>query len=315
MILSVVIPTLDKQALLERTLTALRAQDPGTADWQIVVVNDGSTDGTADYLAALVRNEPRLEVVSPARNVGRAAARNLGWRRADGRWVLFLDDDILAPPGLLAAHLKVLMADPRHGTIGAAVTDPAIVDAPHFHYLDTRGVAKLPVGPAPARYFVTQNAAVPREALAAVDGFDESFSAYGFEDMDIGFRLEDAGVRFQVLPGPVPLHLHHHTLAAYLEKKRVCGRASLVQVAARHPGRLPEMRLDLVIDPPGAGAGCGRRLLRGLLRGPLGSLAAFLAGRWPCRRGKRPLCAALYYRCLDAAVLGAYCQGIASTRR
>jgi glycosyltransferase involved in cell wall biosynthesis len=114
MILSVVIPTLDKQALLERTLTALRAQDPGTADWQIVVVNDGSTDGTADYLAALVRNEPRLEVVSPARNVGRAAARNLGWRRADGRWVLFLDDDILAPPGLLAAHLKVLMADPRH---------------------------------------------------------------------------------------------------------------------------------------------------------------------------------------------------------
>ena len=313
MILSVVIPTRDKRPLLERTLKALRQQDAGAEPWQIVVVNDGSTDDTEAYLAGLAAVEPRLCLVTPPGNVGRAAARNLGWRRAEGRWVLFLDDDILAPPGLLRAHLEVLAADTRHGTIGPAVTDPAIIDGPHFHYLDSRGVAKLPAGPAPSRYFVTQNAAVPRDALVAIDGFDEQFSAYGFEDMDIGFRLEDAGVRFQVVPAPVPLHLHHHSLAAYLEKKQICGRSSLRQVAQRHPHRLPEMRLDLVLDTPGALPAPWLRWLRSSLRLWGGGLARRLARTWPRGPGQRPFCPPLFYRCMDVAVLAAYCQGLHAT--
>ena len=303
--LSVVIPSRDKQALLARTLAALRGQQPGTDAWEIVVVDDGSVDGTGEMLAELAVTEPRLRVVSPPRNVGRAAARNLGWRHAKGRWILFLDDDILAPPGLLRAHLEVLEADPNHGTIGPAVTDPAIADAPHFRYLDTRGVAKLAPGPAPGKYFVTQNAAVAREALVRVGGFDEEFSAYGFEDMDLGFRLEDAGVRFRVLPAPVPWHIHHHTLAEYLEKKRTCGRSSLRQVAATHPRRLREMSLHLVLDAPGIVVGLGDRVLRRLLRGACGRLAAWMAARWPTV-GRRALAERVYFRCLDVAVLGAY---------
>ncbi len=105
--LSVVIPTLDKEPLLRRTLAALAAQDAGSGrTWEVVVVDDGSRDGTAGLLAAAAaRPGARLRVVSPGRNVGRARARNLGARAARGRWILFLDDDIVAPPGLLAAHL------------------------------------------------------------------------------------------------------------------------------------------------------------------------------------------------------------------
>ena len=311
MILSVVIPTRDKRPLLERTLAALRAQQAGTEDWEIVVVNDGSCDDTGELLTALAQTEPRLAVVAPPRNVGRAAARNLGWRRARGNWVLFLDDDIIAPPGLLKSHLEVLVNDAGRGTIGPAVTDPEIVDAPHFHYIDTRGVAKLPPGPAPGKFFVTQNAAVPRWALEAIDGFDEQFSAYGFEDMDLGFRLEDTGVRFVVLPGPIPFHVHHHTLDAYLQKKRTCGRASLRQLADRHPHRLAEMRLDLVLDAPGDRPDLPRRALRALLCGPSGSLVLRLVRSWPGRgRNCRPVAAPLYHRFLDAVVLRAYCQGL-----
>jgi glycosyltransferase involved in cell wall biosynthesis len=311
-ILSVVIPSRDKRELLARTLAALRAQDPGTDAWEIVVVDDESRDDTPRYLEETAAAEPRLRHVRPPRNLGRAGARNLGWQQARGRWVLFLDDDILAPPGLLRAHLQVLQGDPAAGTIGPAVTAPEIVDAPHFRYLDTRGVAKLPAGPAPAKYFVTQNAAVPREALVRIGGFDEGFSAYGFEDMDIGFRLEDAGVRFQALPAPVPLHIHHHTLAQYLAKKRVCGHGSLQQVAARHPGRLSEMRLDLVVDAPGERPGPGRRLVRAGLRGAGGALARTVASAWPARGG-RPLAEPVYFRVLDAAVLAEYCRGLADS--
>jgi len=312
MILSVVIPTRDKRLLLERTVAALRAQDLGGRAWEVVVVNDGSTDDTAVALARLAAETgPPVRVVTPPSNVGRAAARNLGWRQAAGQWVLFLDDDILAPPGLLAAHLAVLAEDPRRGTIGPAVTDAAIADAPHFHYLDSRGVAKLAGGAAPARYFVTQNAAVPRVALAAVGGFDEGFSGYGFEDMDLGFRLEDWGVRFQVLPWPVPRHIHHHTLDEYLEKKRACGRQSLREVARRHPARLREMRLDLLLDaeggpPPSLLA----RLLRVFVDGLFGAAAAGLVRRWPTGARRHPLAPRFYARLMDLVVLRAYRRGL-----
>ncbi len=309
--LSVVIPTHSKRPLLARTLAALQQQDPGEDAWEIVVVDDGSTDDTGSFLADQAAHDPRLTVVSPPWNVGRAAARNLGWRAARGEWVLFMDDDILAPVGLLQAHLDILADGREVGTIGPAVTDPAIVDGPHFHYIDTRGVAKLQAGPAPGKYFVTQNAAVPRWALEAIDGFDEAFSAYGFEDMDIGFRLEEAGVRFQVLAAPVPLHIHHHSLAAYLEKKRICGRSSLQQVAERHPARLKEMRLHLVLDGPGEVGSSSVRILRWMLGHGPGRLAQVLAGCWPAA-GALPILPRLYEPLMNAAVFAAYCQGLSA---
>ena len=200
--LSVVIPTYNKLPLLERTLAALAAQELPANHWETIVVDDGSSDGTADFLAQWSGDPARnLRVVSPGRNVGRASARNLGIRAAAGQWILFLDDDILAPPGLLAAHLEMLQRSPGCGTIGRVRTESALVDGLHFHYLDSRGIAKIRQSNVPARYFVTQNAAVPRRALLNINGFDEEFAAYGLEDMEVAFRLEEQQ-RIAFLPTP-----------------------------------------------------------------------------------------------------------------
>ena len=311
--LSVVIPTLNKVALLERTLDALAAQDLVGCQWEIVVVDDGSSDATATMLASRVkRTDSRVRPVSPGRNLGRAAARNYGARRAAGRYLLFLDDDIVAPPGLLSAHLALLVAHPGDGTIGYAVTEPSLIDAPHFHYLDTRAVAKLTPGPAPAKYFVTQNAAVPRAAFLSIDGFDEEFAAYGFEDMEVAFRLEDsAGVSFHALKQPVPQHVHHHTLAEYFAKKRECGSRSLSQLADKHPDRLAEMGLHLVIDPsPQRRAGWPIRLLRHGARGWPGRTVQALVRRWPTGGESRPRWPWLYFRLMDLAVFACFQQGL-----
>jgi GT2 family glycosyltransferase len=313
--LSVVTPTFNKRALLERTLAALHAQElPAGVEWEIVVVDDGSTDDTAAWLAAQAPapGSPQLRVVSPGGNVGRARARNLGARAARGRWIVFIDDDIVAPPGLLAAHLELLERHPGDGTIGYAVTEPRLVDAPHLHYLDTRGTARLGPGPAPGRYFVTQNAAVPREAFLAVGGFDEAYLGYGFEDMEVAFRLEDrAGVRFHCLPAPVPVHVHHHTLEQLLAKRRECGRGSLRLLAAAHPGRLREMSLHHVIDGPGCGRpGLATVLLRAFLDGGGAALLPRLLARWPEGAGHAPRGRGLYFRLMNLAVLGCYRQGV-----
>jgi glycosyltransferase involved in cell wall biosynthesis len=314
-ILSVVVPTMNKVELLRHTLAALKLQDPGIGrPWEIVVVNDGSTDSTADYLSSLdgTGSDPLLRVVSPPHNVGRAKARNLGANSAQGRWILFMDDDIVAPPGLLSAHLDLLEKHPGSGTIGYAVTDPAIADATHFSYLDSRGVAKLSSGPAPGRFFVTQNAAIPREAFLSIGGFDEEFSSYGFEDMEVAFRLEDqAGVSFQALVHPVPLHAHHHTLDEYLEKKVECGRLSLPQLAQLHPHRIAEMKLHHIIDVPGqAAVGPLGRFVRLLAVSPVINGLKLLVSHWPAKQGHHPVLAPLHHRLMDLLVVLSFRKGV-----
>ena len=312
--LSVIIPTMNKVALLERTLDGLAGQELAADDeWEIVVVNDGSTDGTATFLESRSGTpNVSLVVVSPPGNVGRARARNLGARAARGTWLLFLDDDIVAPPGLLRAHLDLLEANPDCGTIGYAVTEPDLIDAPHLHYLDSRGVARLEPGPAPGRFFVTQNAAVPRRAFLAVGGFDEDFSAYGFEDMEVAFRLEDeAGIRFMALTDPVPRHVHHHTLQQYLAKKVECGRYSLPHLARIHPTRIREMNLHFVVDVPGQpGLSLAVRLLRRFAVSSWGRRLPGLMVAWPAWAGHRPWWPSFYFKMMDLTVLSCFRQGV-----
>lgn len=315
--LSIVMPTFNKVKLLQQALAALARQnlDPSVA-WEIVVVNDGSTDTTAHWLTTANESLPvPLNVVSPNQNVGRAKARNLGAQAATGQWILFLDDDIVAPEGLLAAHLSLLESNPGFGTIGYAVTEPTVVDAPHFSYLDSRGVAKLSPGCAPGRFFVTQNAAVPRQAFMDVGGFDESFTGYGFEDMEVAFRLEDkAGLQFMALTEPVPVHVHHHSLAEYWSKKVECGRDTLPRLARLHPHRIPEMNLHYVVDWSGQKkVPCLGRFIRRFARSALGRRFPFWLDRWPCDAQHRPLAAKLYYRFMNLAVLCCFAQGLSET--
>lgn len=312
--LSVVIPTMNKVDLLARTVAALREQDPGPGvAWEIVVVNDGSSDGTAAWLASQeFGDQPALQVVAEGINVGRAKARNLGAQAARGHWILFMDDDIVAPPGLLRAHLEQLRTGPEVGTIGFAVTEPALRDAPHFYYMDSRGAARLRSGPAPGRFFVTQNAAVPRLAFLAAGGFDEEFSAYGFEDMEVAFRLEDRqGIRFRAVPSPVPFHVHHHTLEQYFAKKIECGRHSLPHLARLHPHRIKEMRLHHVIDGDGpAPRSPATSLFRRLADSRLGRRFPGMMSGWPTGDRHRPLLPPLYFFLMNLAVLCLFRQGV-----
>ncbi len=316
---------MNKVDLLRQTLAAARQQEiPDTPQWEVVVVNDGSTDGTADFLLGEQGSgwsNPSLKVVTPQCNVGRAKARNLGAMAATGQYLLFIDDDIVAPSNLVASHLNILKDNPHCGTIGYAVTDPKLIDGPHFHYLDTRGVARLATGTdtsqAPGRFFVTQNAAVPRQAFLGIGGFDENFSAYGFEDMEVAFRLEDdAGIHFMTLAGPVPVHVHHHTLAQYWDKKVECGRSSLAMIAKLHPCRITEMSLHHVVDYEGQGKlSFLSQFIRWFARSSFGHKFPYLLRLWPTQKDFRPLFPGFYYRLMNLAVLCCFRQGLNESQK
>ena len=226
--LSVVIPTYRRHAALRRTLAALRAQTAAPGRFEVIVVDDPVADEPAAVAAALgALGRPVTHLHRQRRGV--SAARNQGWRAARAPVVLFIGDDILADPDLVAEHLAFHAAHPR---VEAAVVG-------HVRWADELRVTSLMVwldngiqadfgrldAGAPAHWsdFVTSNVSIKREMLERVAGFDEVNFPFLYEDTDLGLRLHEAGMELHYEPAARAQHLHRPTVAEW--KKRLAATA------------------------------------------------------------------------------------------
>lgn len=224
---SVVVPTYNNRDVLRTTLAALQRQTFPAADYEIVVADDGSTDGTADMVAA-IRGPVPVRYVAHA-NAGRSATRNLGARAARGRILLFVDSDIWATPGLLAAHHRHYPPGAgRIGVQGRSLTHPDARVTPFMRVKDItpdltirRRHRLSPV------HVVTRNFSLPREEFEAVGGFDEGFTGYGWEDIELAMRLRSRGVTFDYEPEALAYHYHVETLEGAREKLRQAGEGAV----------------------------------------------------------------------------------------
>jgi len=257
---SVVIPTRDKAARLRLALACLAGQT-GVPAPEVVVVDDGSTDGTPAVLAAAAAEIPGLVVVRGGGR-GRAVARNLGARRAAGELLVFLDDDVLVGPGFVAAHRAATRRDRfTHGRLrelpAAERLVAGLAGAPAARARELRDAVHAGDSPDPRHRLVANaleravegmsagvlpdvvpwlgcvgaNVSVPRSAWAAVGGFDERFGLrWGCEDLELGLRLHAAGLSRQLAPDALGVHLTHPRPGRWAEHGQ-----SLDQLAALHP--------------------------------------------------------------------------------
>jgi glycosyltransferase involved in cell wall biosynthesis len=264
--ISVVTPTHNKRDLLERTLLSLDLQDLPWSDYEVVVVDDGSTDGTSRFLREYRPNHG-WKAVRQEQNRGRAAARNRGLAHASGELVVFLDDDMELAPGFLRAHREFHEARAHSAGVGNVVMHPDLNVAPIDRYMSTRGAQKIRErGSLPWKYFSTNNASVMREDLLAIGGFDEHFVYYGFEDLELAWRLEkERGVTFGYVPGARSLHIHAHSLDDVLAKKTLCGRSSLRYLFEKHPAIRRELGYER-FDPVKSGDPLGLNVKRFVYR-------------------------------------------------
>ncbi len=246
---SVIIPTYNRLAFLTKTLSALSEQTYPSELVEVVVVDDCSRDETPAFIRNL---DTRFKLLSlrHERNRGRAAARNTGIREAGGDLVLFVDDDMRSRPDLIELHVAFQESHGESMVIGSALQAPELGSSTVYTYLDSMGVHKLkPGSKAPARYFVTNNASVPRKALLDVGLFDESFTNYGFEDTEIAFRVEDnLGLATWYCDEAVAYHLHAQSLDDVL-RKREEAVAALRRLLEIHPGRTSELSIDVLLPP------------------------------------------------------------------
>lgn len=195
---SVVVPTYRRPLLLDRCLRALVAQDLAHDDYEIVVVDDGNDGKTREVVAhhaGLPARRPRIEYVAVTGRHGPALARNRGWRVARAPVIAFTDDDCVPRPGWLRSGLRGL----AHGA--AAVWGTVVVPLPGEPSDYERDAARLANAG-----FVTANCFCRREALEAVGGFDERFTAAFREDSDLYFSLRERGLVVVHVPQAVVVH-------------------------------------------------------------------------------------------------------------
>jgi GT2 family glycosyltransferase len=217
---SVVIPTYRRPGLLARCLAAVLQQDLDPAEYEVIVVDDEPGEATRRLVEMhIARSErvpepaavvtgggpseavpgrpatPRLRYIANPGVRGPAAARNLGWRAAEGEVIAVTDDDCIPSAGWLRAGLEAL----EGGAAGA--TGRLVVPRPEPPTDYERMVGLLERSP-----FVTANCFYRRTAVEAVGGFDERFRTAWREDSDLWFRLEEAGFPLVEAPDAIVTH-------------------------------------------------------------------------------------------------------------
>jgi GT2 family glycosyltransferase len=234
-VLSVIIPTRNRADVLERTVGLLLEQASDLAhDAEILVVDDGShaeeCDEFARYLAGLGSAAERVRFLKQA-PCGPAAARNRALRAAQGSLVLFLGDDILPCPGLLAAHVAAhLERYPNEGVaiLGLADLAPEFRDTPFARWWRRRnfrydallsGKRKPDIG-----FFFTNNLSLKRDFLLKYGMFDEAFPAAAYEDVELAHRLSNHGLDIIFLPEAEAYHYHRIDLDAACRRMETRGR-------------------------------------------------------------------------------------------
>jgi glycosyltransferase involved in cell wall biosynthesis/peptidoglycan/xylan/chitin deacetylase (PgdA/CDA1 family) len=269
--LSVVIATYNRAAQLRTCLDALARQDD-IVGFEVVVVVDGSTDGTRELLARYPAPYP-LRVVYQE-NAGQCRSLNRGVSEATGRFCVLLDDDIVADRGLLAAHLRAQREG--GGVLGAGRLTMEIPPAAdwyvlHFCHSWIRHYGRLDAGQRPVAVSdcYSGNLSFPREAFVAVGGFGLDLPR-GY-DIELAFRLAQSGLRVVYLPAASAVNHDRKTSGQLLRDEEREGE-SAVEIHRRHPATLSETGLSTFAEDRRIEVACRRVLLA--LRFPLAPLRA-----------------------------------------
>lgn len=221
--------TFNRAALLERVLDACFEQTIGPDAYEVVLVNDGSTDDTASVIERARARATCRFVVHDQANAGLAKGRNQGIARAAGERIIFIDDDVLPLPNFVEEHLRTHERHPHAIVRGGAINVESFENLPPpvWRLKDYSG-----------NYFWTTNVSVPLQTIRAIGGFNESFSEYGWEDIDVGLRLRFGGVKAVFNKHALVYHWKPRPRSGNVEKMIRQSRAqarTAVQLAKIHP--------------------------------------------------------------------------------
>ena len=231
---SILIPTYNRKEILAKTLDYLMVQDYSKDQYEIIVIDDGSTDATQEMVKSKIGSGASLRYFYQKQR-GPHFARNLGIEKARGEIIIFVDSDIFAPPNFISEHVKF------HQKFGDVVVSGPAVKVGKLNHIfgdtEKRKLRKLFFdfsGPS----FITSNLSVKRKFLIRVGGFDEEFTGFGWHDWELGLRLKKLGLKAKRNINAIVYHYKKKTNLSHLpslcEKKREQGRNAVLYYK-KHP--------------------------------------------------------------------------------
>ncbi len=239
--LSVVMPTYNRRAILRKTLLAFASQTIAPDRFEVIIVDDGSSD---DTMAMLERfKAPFALRIFSQRHQGANAARNLAIREASGEIVLITGDDMIPEPAFLEAHLKFHRQHPSEldAMLGFIDWSPEITVTPFMRYIvSPEGGQQFSFhvaqdGKADFRLFYTSNTSLKRCFLLRQQTlFDTEFTYPAYDDTELGYRLSRQGMQLHYNPRAVTCHHHEMTLQSFVQRQHKAGHMAMV-LARKHP--------------------------------------------------------------------------------
>lgn len=237
--ISIVLPTYNRLTRLQHVIAALEAQSFPREQFEVIVVSDGSTDGTNDYLQNLKTGLDLKVYVQENRGV--AAARNLGIAHSKADIILFIDDDVVPAPQLLSEHWRLHQQGQAQAVLGPMLTPEDFAMQPWVRWeqamLEKQYKAMLRGDwEATARQFYTGNCSLARRYLELAGGFDESFRRA--EDVELAYRLADLGLKFTFNPAAIGYHYAERSFESWLAIAYSYGRNDVIFARDKQQGWL-----------------------------------------------------------------------------
>jgi GT2 family glycosyltransferase len=230
--ISVVIPTFNRKQTLEHVLPTLARQTYPADLYEILLSDSGSADGTEEFVRSL--NIDNFRFIT-GENRGRSGARNRGVIEAKGDLILFTDADILADEQLLEEHARLHEEERNIAIVGCEVQVDSLeeYEEARAHPEKRRRLHPETRRELPWLYFLTGNASAPKADLVGAGLFDESFTGYGHEDLELGYRLRKRGMRIRYNPKALNYHWHPVPFDEKCAKMRMAG-VSTVRFYRKH---------------------------------------------------------------------------------
>jgi len=182
---SIVIPTYNRWWILKKSLEALFNQSYPKDKYEIIVVDDGSTDDTKTMIEPLSRS-CKLKYLKNEKRMGIPRTRNRGIRKARGQYIIFTDSDVVVTANFIEQHVNY------HQKYHDVIVNGELIRVPSFKKIGKKRKRIFDFSLSP---FDTANVSVARKHLLEVGGFDEDLLAYGWQDLELGYRLRKAGLR------------------------------------------------------------------------------------------------------------------------
>ncbi|MBD0315194.1 MAG: glycosyltransferase [Nitrospiraceae bacterium] len=249
--LSILMPTYNRRAILRKTLLAFACQTVPPDQFEVLVVDDGSSDDTVQMLERF--KAPFTLRIFTQPHQGANAARNLAIGQARGELLLITGDDMIPEPGFVEAHLKFHDQHPSEwdAMLGFIDWSPEITVTPFMRYIVApEGGQQFSFhvatdGKADFRLFYTSNISLKRSTVVRQSTwFDTDFTYPAYDDTELGYRLAKQGLQIHYNAKAITNHHHPMTPATFVERQRKAGHMAMV-IASKHPELIQPLGLNI----------------------------------------------------------------------